>query len=483
MIFVNIHGSCSKRPRVKGKRLKVKNKTVFSCQNCGYQSPKWLGRCPDCSSWNSFVEETYTAPETGKKTTPLFFKGQPRLLRDVSVEDFKRIKTNIGEIDTVLGGGIVGGSVILLGGPPGIGKSTISLQICQGLTKEGVRVLYVSAEESEKQIKLRAKRLGAELGKDCLYIVSQTSLSLILEYIDKLNPKVVFIDSIQVMFTDELSSSPGSVGQVRQVAGRLAMLAKSRGISIFIIGHITKEGTIAGPRVLEHLVDCVLYFEGEGFSLYRILRAVKNRFGSVNEIGVFEMTSQGLKEIGNPSQVFLEEREHNVSGTVVTSILEGTRPLFVEIQALCSHAGFGYPSRRSQGFDYNRLNLLIAVLEKRIGLHLQNEDVFINVVGGIKIEDPAADLAVSLAIASAFSDQPVVDNSIIFGEVGLGGETRSVLQVGLRLKEAQRLGFKACILPKGNLKDSDNRGHRLDLISVGSLKEAMDVAVTKGSNK
>ncbi len=453
----------------------MKSKTVFSCQSCGYQSPKWLGKCPDCDSWNSFTEELYTEPSKNTKKNVSLFKDKPVLLKDVSSEHTKRIKTEIQELDTVLGGGVVPGSVVLIGGDPGIGKSTISLQICAKLTEKKIPVLYVSGEESTKQTKMRADRLGSGVGGEYLYIVSQTNLSSIMEYVDKIKPAVVFIDSIQVLFNEEISSSSGSISQVRECAARLTMLAKSRGISLFIIGHVTKEGTLAGPRVLEHIVDTVLYFEGDRFAMYRILRAVKNRFGSVNEIGVFEMSASGLKEVGNPSQIFLSQRPKNTSGTVVVSVLEGSRPIFVEIQALVSHSGFGYARRRSQGFDFNRMSLLVAVLEKRMGLHLENEDIFVNVVGGIKVEDPAADLGVSLAIVSAFKDMPISEDSLVLGEVGLTGEIRSILHAQRRIAEAQRLGFKTCVLPLWDSARLDHKSKDLKLEAVSSLNEAVDI--------
>jgi DNA repair protein RadA/Sms len=457
----------------------MKTKTVFSCQNCGYQSPKWLGRCPDCNSWNSFVEEAYAVPKASSKQSLSVFRDEPILLKDVPGEGIQRLKTDIQELDMVLGGGIVPGSVILIGGDPGIGKSTISLQVSAQLSERKIPVLYVSGEESTRQTKMRADRLGRGMGGDYLYIVSQTDLSLIMEYIDKINPQVVFIDSIQVLFSQDISSSPGSISQVRECAGRLTLLAKSRGISLFIIGHVTKEGTIAGPRVLEHIVDTVLYFEGDRFSMYRILRAVKNRFGSINEIGVFQMSASGLKEVGNPSQMFLSQRPKEASGTVVVSVLEGSRPLFVEIQALVSHSGFGYARRRSQGFDFNRMSLLVAVLEKRIGLRLGNEDIFINVVGGIKIEDPAADLGVSMAIASAFKDSPVLADSLILGEVGLTGEIRSILHVEQRINEAEKLGFETCVLPSWNRARLDYKGKGLRLQPVSSLKESLETILRR----
>ena len=453
----------------------MKTKTVFSCQNCGYQSPKWLGRCPDCNSWNSLVEEGFLAPTAKANQRRSFYKDEPVLLKDVRVVESSRLKTDIKELDRVLGGGIVAGSVILVGGDPGIGKSTISLQVSNQLTHAGHTVLYVSGEESVSQTKLRANRLGAgNLGN--LYIVSQTDLSLIIEYINKIKPDVIIIDSIQVIFEPSISSSPGSVSQVRECAGILAQLAKTTSSSIFIIGHVTKEGSIAGPRVLEHIVDTVLYFEGDRFSIYRILRAVKNRFGSTNEIGVFEMTSEGLKEVKNPSEIFLSERSKDVPGSVISSVLEGSRPLLVEIQALVTKSSFGYARRRAQGFDYTRLSLLIAVLEKRIGLHLGAEDIFINIAGGIKIEDPACDLAVAVSVASAFREGSVRADTVILGEVGLAGEIRSVAQISLRINEAEKLGFQQVVIPKNNSKNLNYKGD-LEIVPVSDLKQALDISL------
>lgn len=452
----------------------MKTKTVFSCSACGYQSPKWLGRCPDCNSWNSFTEEDYTAPSSTTKERVSLYKEGPVLLKDVVAGDEDRLKTNVPELDRVLGGGIVKGSVILIGGDPGVGKSTISLQVSNHLTAQGIAVLYVSGEESVAQTKLRAKRLG-ESGSDKLYIVNQTDLSLIVEYIKKLKPQAVIIDSIQVIFDPGISSSPGSVSQVRECAGVLTQLAKTTDTSIFIIGHVTKEGALAGPRVLEHIVDTVLYFEGDRFAIYRILRAVKNRFGSTNEIGVFEMGAHGLSEVKNPSEIFLSERPNNVSGTIVTSVLEGTRPLLVEIQSLVSRSSFGYARRRAQGFDFNRLSLLVAVLEKRMGLALEAEDIFVNVAGGIKIEDPAADLAVCAVIASSFREQVVMPQAVVLGEVGLSGEIRSISQVLTRINEAQKLGFKHCILPKNSCRNLKTASSGIEIIGVSTLKEALDI--------
>ncbi len=455
----------------------MKTKTVFTCQKCGYQSAKWLGKCPDCNSWNSFVEETYApaVAKAGEKTS--LYRDEPVLLKDVEAKEEHRIKTGMPELDRVLGGGIVAGSVVLIGGDPGVGKSTISLQLSNQVTKQDKTVLYVSGEESVAQTKLRAQRLG-RLDAGNLYIVNQTDLSFIIEYIQRLKPDVVIIDSIQVIFDSELSSSAGSVSQVRECAAKLTQMAKVSGISLFIIGHVTKEGTLAGPRVLEHIVDTVLYFEGERFSLYRILRAVKNRFGSTNEIGVFEMGASGLKEVMNPSEIFLSERPTDVSGTVVVPVIEGTRPLLVEIQALVSKSSFGYARRRAQGYDFNRLSLLVAVLEKRMGMHLETEDIFVNVAGGFKLEDPGADLAVAIAVASGFRDIPVAADTVVLGEVGLAGEVRSISQAGTRITEAYKLGFKHCIVPKSSLKNLKlPSSSSIELQAVTSLKEALDIVL------
>ncbi|MFA5117044.1 MAG: DNA repair protein RadA [Candidatus Omnitrophota bacterium] len=456
----------------------MRNKAVFTCQNCGYQAPKWLGRCPDCNNWNSFVEEDFSGqrrPQEGERQS--LYTEEPVLLKDVEVKESSRLKTDIKELDRVLGGGIVAGSVVLIGGDPGIGKSTISLQVSNQLTKAGHTVLYVSGEESVKQTKLRANRLGTH-DRGSLYIVSQTDLSLIVQYIRKLKPDAVIIDSIQVIFEPSISSSPGSVSQVRECAGILTQLAKSTNTPVFIIGHVTKEGNLAGPRVLEHIVDTVLYFEGDRFSVYRILRAVKNRFGSTNEIGVFEMGSAGLAEVKNPSEIFLSERPKDISGSVVSSVLEGSRPLLVEIQALVSKSSFGYARRRSQGFDFTRLSLLIAVLEKRIGLRLELEDIFINIAGGIKIEDPACDLGVCASIASAFLDNTVMSDTVVLGEVGLAGEIRSISQILLRINEAEKLGFKHCVIPRNNFKNLHYKG-ALSILPVEHLKEALDILASK----
>ncbi|MCU0666852.1 MAG: DNA repair protein RadA [Candidatus Omnitrophica bacterium] len=452
----------------------MKKSVVFSCSSCGFQSPKWLGKCPDCGKWNSFIEEDYQACQSQDKQKSSLYKEGPVLLKELEKGTEKRIKTGIAEFDRVLGGGLVAGSVVLIGGDPGIGKSTIALQVCCGLAVDK-KVLYVSAEESVVQSSLRAARLGEKFKADKLYIVNQTDLSLIVEYINKIKPDVVVVDSVQVIFDPNIGSASGSVAQVRECAGMLTQIAKAKEISLFIIGHVTKDGSIAGPRVLEHIVDTVLYFEGDRFSAYRILRAVKNRFGSTNEIGVFEMTNEGLKQVANPSEIFLAEKPKAVAGSVVTSVLEGTRPLLVEIQALVSKSSFGYALRRSQGFDANRLNIIIAVLEKKIGFHLELEDIFINVAGGMEIDDAAADLAVAVAIASSFKDKVVPEDAIFLGEVGLSGEVRSIAQVASRINEASRLGFKRCFI-SSNMKKGTNSGKfGLEIIPVSSLKQVLDI--------
>lgn len=449
----------------------MKTKTIFVCQNCAAQSARWAGRCSSCNSWNSFVEESVLPPS--EKRGGVVFKDGPVLLTEVLTHEEKRWTTDIKEFDRVLGGGVVPGSVTLIGGDPGIGKSTLALQAACALSQKKLKILYVSGEESVKQTKMRAERLSSK-DINSLYIVNQVDLNSILEYIEKMKPQVVVIDSIQVLYQPEIGSSAGSVSQVRECAAILTHHAKLNNISLFIIGHVTKEGTIAGPRVLEHIVDTVLYFEGERYSTYRLLRATKNRFGSTNEIGVFEMTSQGLTEVANPSEIFLSERPHNATGSVVTPILEGTRPILVEIQGLVSRSNFGMLRQKAQGFDNNRLSLLTAVLEKRLGLNLQDKDIFLNVVGGVTVTDPAADLAVVLAVASAFLDKPIAFDTVVLGEVGLSSEVRSVSQLAIRINEAEKLGFKKCILPKNNLnRGVDFQGKRLELIPVETVKEAI----------
>jgi len=455
----------------------MKTKTVFVCQSCGSQSARWVGKCPNCEEWNSYVEETSTPRvDSAKMRVQIAAQAMtaPVLLKEVDIYQEKRFLTAIGEFDRVIGGGVVPGSVTLIGGDPGIGKSTIILQAGCALGRAGLKVLYVSGEESVKQAKMRADRV-AQTVNDNLFIVNEIDVETIIGYIHELKPQVVIIDSIQVVHLAELVSSPGSVAQVRESAAVLTQLAKSRGIALFLIGHVTKEGMLAGPRVLEHMVDTVLYFEGERYSSYRVLRANKNRFGSTNEIGVFEMTASGLQEVLNPSEIFLCERPGDSSGSVVVPILEGTRPFLVEIQGLVSHSAFGMVRQKAQGFDPNRLTLLAAVLEKRLGLNLGDKDIFLNVVGGVKVMDPAADLGVSLAVASALLDKVVPHDTAILGEVGLSAEVRSVSQMAARVNEAQKLGFARCIVPKNNLKGkNDFKPSNIRLIPVAGVREALD---------
>ena len=453
----------------------MKSKTVFVCQSCGQESSRWLGKCPGCGSWNSFVEETAARKPVSDTTRGILTNmDEPVLLEDIAADAEARYVTGLKEFDRVMGGGIVVGSVTLIGGDPGIGKSTLALQASCRLSEQGLKVLYVSGEESVAQTKMRADRIVKKPAAS-LYIVNQIDLNVIIDFINKLSPQVVVIDSIQVVYEPGVGSSPGSVSQVRECASLLTQLAKSRGIACFLIGHVTKEGTIAGPRVLEHIVDTVLYFEGERYSAYRVLRTTKNRFGSTNELGVFEMASDGLLEVENPSEIFLSERAKHATGSVVTPILEGTRPFLVEVQGLVSRSAFGMVRHKSQGFDTNRLALLVAVLEKRLGLRLEDQDIFLNVVGGVRVEDPAADLSVAMAVASAFLDRPVDFDTVVLGEVGLSAEVRSVSHLALRLNEAEKLGFKKCLMPKNNLKARNVfKTKTLDIIPVSTVKEALD---------
>ncbi len=450
-------------------------KTLFVCQSCGAQSLKWMGKCPSCESWNTLVEEILAAPMfTDDRRGIVTLKATPVLLTDVSVTEQKRLSTGMEEFDRVMGAGIIPGSVTLVGGDPGIGKSTLTLQVSAALSEQGLKVLYVSGEESVAQTKLRANRLMPK-SNQFLYIVNQVDLDPIVDHIRTLEPEVVVMDSIQVCFMNGLSSSPGSVAQVRECAAVLTQLAKSAGFALFLIGHVTKEGMLAGPKVLEHMVDTVLYFEGERYSSYRILRTIKNRFGSTHELGVFEMTSGGLSQVSNPSEIFLSERPQNASGSVVVPILEGTRPFLVEIQGLVSRSNFGMVRQKAQGFDPNRLALLGAVLEKRLGLNLQDKDIFLNVVGGVRLMDPAADLGVCLAIASALLDKNVPSDVVVLGEVGLSAEVRSISQLTPRLNEAEKLGFKRCILPENNLKMRDRFADgRLQIVGVANVRQALE---------
>jgi DNA repair protein RadA len=448
----------------------VKPKTVFVCGECGYESPKWLGKCPGCGSWNTMVEEV----SQDKQVMVSGEISRPKKLYSIEISQEERYKTGLGELDRVLGGGVVKGSLILVGGDPGIGKSTLLLQISNSIGKSNQTILYISGEESEKQIKLRSSRLNID--SDNIYIVSETNLANIEKYIEDLKPDVAVIDSIQTIYRSDLTSAPGSVSQVREATGSLMRIAKSMNIAIFIVGHVTKEGAIAGPRVLEHMVDTVLYFEGERHHTYRVLRSVKNRFGSTNEIGVFEMRDTGLVEILNPSELMLSGRPKNVPGTVVISSMEGTRPVLVELQALVSPTSFGMPRRMTTGIDYNRVVLLMAVLEKRIGMQLQTSDAYVNIAGGIRVDEPAVDLGAVCAIASSFRNTEIDPRTAVMGEVGLTGEVRAVSFIEKRIQEAYKLGFKRVVIPRDNLKGvKDING--IDICGVQDVYEALDAVL------
>ena len=447
-----------------------KIKSVYVCEECGYESVKWQGQCPVCKKWDTLHEEVVSA-EVGKTHTAAV-RAVAKPIGEISFENEPRYKTGIKELDRVLGGGIVKGSVALISGDPGIGKSTILLQICKNIEK-GLRVLYVSGEESAVQLKLRAIRLGVD--REDLLIMAETDVAGICEYIRAEKPDLVMIDSIQTMRIAELTSSSGSIVQVRESSNMLLSVGKKLGIPIIIVGHVNKGGEIAGPKVLEHIVDTVLYFEGERNQSYRILRAVKNRFGSTNEIGVFEMTDKGLTEVENPSAMLLSGRISGVSGSAITCVMEGTRPILAEVQALVTASGFGNPRRMATGFDYNRFNLILAVLEKREGLFFSNLDAYLNIVGGLKLEEPAVDLAVAMALVSGVRDMPIDDATVIFGEVGLSGEIRSVPKIAQRVQEAARLGFTRCIVPKSSLKQLSAFKDSVELIGVSTLSSALQI--------
>lgn len=446
-------------------------KSIFFCQNCGHEESKWLGQCPVCRQWNTFVEEKVTAAKTGGQTKSLK-EAEVVALSSVQTDREERVCTGIGELDRVLGGGIVPGSLVLVGGDPGIGKSTLLLQVCQRLTERKQKLLYISGEESLKQIKLRADRMGTFT--DDLLLLCETNIETIRSVIEKERPSLVVIDSIQTMYSEEVSSAPGSVSQVREATNIFMQIAKGMGISIFIVGHVTKEGTVAGPRVLEHMVDTVLYFEGDRHASYRILRGVKNRFGSTNEIGVFEMRQDGLREVENPSEFMLNGRPENASGSVVACSMEGTRPILLEIQALVCRSNFGMPRRTAAGTDYNRVNLLMAVLEKRLGLPLSNYDAYVNIAGGIRINEPAVDLGIVLALVSSYKNRPVSEDVLVFGEVGLSGEVRAVNMPEQRVSEAKKLGFQTCILPAVSL-DAVKNIQGIKLLGVKSINEAINL--------
>lgn len=441
--------------------------TVFVCNECGYESSKWLGKCPACNSWNTFVEEKAVQATTSKdRKKP---QGEVVKLNKVEKKETTRVKTGVEELDRVLGGGFVNGSLTLLGGEPGIGKSTLILQICNSLALNG-KVLYVSGEESAEQIKLRADRLGID--NDNILFLSETDIDNVEVTLEKEEPKFVIIDSIQTMYSEEITSAPGSVSQVREITARIMKMCKQKEITTVIIGHVTKDGNIAGPRVLEHMVDTVLYLEGERYFTYRILRGVKNRFGSTNEIGMFEMEEKGLVEIKNPSSILISERDGNPAGSVIAVSLEGTRPLLIELQALTTFSVFGIPRRNANGIDYNRLTLLMAVLEKRANMQLGNQDVYLNIVGGIKVNEPALDLASILAVASSFKNISIKEDVVAIGEVGLTGEVRSVNMIDKRIKEAEKLGYKTCIIPESNKKLLKEK-YKLDIIGAKNIIDAM----------
>lgn len=453
--------------------------TAFFCKECGYESAKWSGQCPSCKAWNTFVEEPVVKEKNVKgivninakyHETAGAKKAAPVRLSSVTAADTDRIKTDICELDRVLGGGIVEGSLVLVGGDPGIGKSTLLLQMCYNLAKNGNSVLYISGEESLGQIKLRAQRVGE--ASDNLMVLCETSLDTIENVLENVKPQIVVIDSIQTMYREEVGAAPGSVSQVRETTAVLMQLAKGLNISIFIVGHVTKEGVVAGPRMLEHMVDTVLYFEGDKNAAYRILRSVKNRFGSTNEIGVFEMCQEGLAEVANPSEYMLTGRPEEASGSVVVCLLEGTRPILVEIQALVCDSNFGMPRRTAAGADYNRVNLLMAVLEKRAGIHLSGSDAYVNIAGGMKVNEPAMDLGIVMALVSSFRNRPMMENTIVFGEVGLAGEVRAVSQPQIRINEAVKLGFENCILPQVCLKNI-KKTDKINLIGISSVKDAV----------
>lgn len=455
----------------------AKPKTKFSCTACGYETPKWLGKCPGCQGWNTFVEEVEMVIRTPGHSSATF-QTQEKPVSIIHIESSKepRITTDNKELNRVLGGGVVPGSLILVGGDPGIGKSTLLLQTSFELNLKNLKVLYISGEESTRQTKLRADRLGAV--SPLLFVLCETNIEAILAAIDQIEPDFLVIDSIQTVFHPAIASAPGSVSQVRECTAHFMRIAKNKGIATVLVGHVTKEGAIAGPRMLEHMVDCVLYFEGERHHTYRVLRAVKNRFGSTNEIGIFEMRETGLVEVSNPSELFLSERPLGVAGSAVVASMEGTRPVLVELQALVSSTNFPSPRRMATGFDHNRLSLIIAVLEKRNGLFLQTQDVYLNVAGGVKLDEPAVDLAVAVSVASSFRDCPTQPYDLFFGEIGLTGEVRGVSRVDQRVKEAEKLGFKRIIMPEKSLKGW-TPPRSMEIIGVNTVQEALTAALLR----
>ncbi len=447
----------------------AKSKTIFVCSECGNESSKWLGKCPACNSWNTFYEQKVVETKAGGHKDLAKSENKPQKLNSYEAKETLRNSTGFGELDRVLGGGLVKGSLVLLGGEPGIGKSTLILQICDKVKGEG-KVLYVSGEESAEQIKMRADRLG--INNDDILFLGETDIDVVNQAIIEINPKLVIIDSIQTMYSEEISAAAGSVSQVREITSQVMRVCKSRAITTIIIGHVTKEGNIAGPRVLEHMVDTVLYLEGERYFSYRVLRGVKNRFGSTNEIGMFEMNEEGMCEITNPSDILISEREDNPAGSCIVSSIEGTRAILIELQALTTQSIFGFPKRTANGTDYNRLALLIAVLEKRASIMLGSQDVYLNLVGGIRVNEPSIDLGMMMAVVSSFKNVAIPKDMVIIGEVGLTGEVRRINVIDKRLKEAEKLGFKSCIIPESNKKDLKEK-YKLDIIGVSNINEAM----------
>nr|WP_307760294.1 DNA repair protein RadA [uncultured Peptostreptococcus sp.] len=452
----------------------AKVKTKYVCQNCGYVNPKWLGKCPECLQWNTFLEEV-EEKKTGKnQSISSISKNSAKVtkINSISTDREERFSTNISELDRVLGSGVIPGSLILVGGDPGIGKSTLLLQVSNNIAESGRKVLYVSGEENENQIKLRAKRLNAN--SENLYIYTENNLAAIELVALEMKPAVIIVDSIQTVVDPEINSAPGTVSQIKESTSKFMKLSKGNRITTFIVGHVTKEGALAGPRVLEHMVDTVLYFEGEGYNTYRILRAVKNRFGSTNELGVFEMKSDGLCELVNPSKVLISEKPKDVSGSVIVSTLEGTRSMLLELQALVAPTNFGYPRRTTTGVDNNRVALILAVLEKVVGMQIQNQDVFVNIVGGLKTNEPSMDLGIALAIASSFKNRPVDANVAVTGEIGLTGEVRTVSFIEKRIIECEKLGFKKMIIPAGNYIDEFKKDYKIEVVAVRNLRQAID---------
>lgn len=451
---------------------KVKSKYV--CQNCGYENPKWLGKCPECLQWNTFVEEIeekMTPRQESLAKQASRSTSRPVSINSIAPKREERFSTSIPELDRVLGGGVIPGSLVLVGGDPGIGKSTLLLQVSNNVAETGKKVLYISGEESENQIKMRAKRLM--ISSDNLYIYTENNLAAIELQIAEVEPDMVIVDSIQTMISPEINSAPGTISQIKEGTSKFMKISKSKSISTFIVGHVTKEGALAGPKLLEHMVDTVLYFEGERYNTYRLLRAVKNRFGSTNELGVFEMKSDGLVELENPSKVLIAEKPNDVSGSVIVSTVEGTRSMLLELQALVAPTNFGYPRRTTTGVDNNRVALILAVLEKVIGMQVQSQDVFVNIIGGLRINEPSMDLGIALAIASSFRNIPVDASVVVTGEIGLTGELRTVSFIEKRIMECEKLGFKKMVIPKGNYLEEFKKDYRIELVPVYNLRQAI----------